>query len=1367
MTAHGTITVDTSVDEKGLKVGIREIEESAKRATSSLEKNIGEKAKIAIQRQIDALSKLNNQYVQQAQKVDNLKQKIKELSEQKVETEGYKDLQKEMDSLYEKSAELESQLSDWAELGVPESALSFREVEKELDSVILKMEEVERQQKNMQDTGTAYINPKGTEEYQNTAGRLTVEEQRLQDMNNRLITSYASIEQKMKECSEAALEASEEIEDCGDAALEASPKAESLAKAMQKFSGKMINSGLNGVKKKIHETMRAVDNLVKKLLQISSNAVISGLKRISSGVFAIHKTANKSTFSLKRMLATSLLMAAVFRGISGAMSGVTTGFQNLAQYSQRTNTDISLLMSSLTQLKNSLATAFVPILTVIAPILSSFIDMLSRAATYVGMFFASLTGQKVFAKAVKVQENYAAGLGKTATNADKATKALKRYLSPLDEMSRYETESNSDSGENSGGDGYTAPTPGQMFEEVPIEDKIKKLADKIKKFIKTEDWEGLGKFLADEINKGMAHVYDAISWKKVGPKITKFVRAFTRTFNSLVKYLDFDLLGRTIGAGINTAIRTANLLIGNGGIDFKQLGSKIAQGLKGAIREISWTELGNLLGNYFMISWHLLNGFVTDMSKKNDAGLTGWAELGKALGKAINGLFDKVDFSEIAITLTTGLNGTFESLENFTKTVKWDDLEKNVTDGLNTAFSNMKWEDAGKSLNDFIGDLVGFLVGILKNTNWEEFGEGLGTMLSEIDWGKYLWDMIIAIKDAIGGLFDGLEKGGTAGKIAAFLGKAFLAVKIAQITGLDSLVKLLIGAIGKKLFTAENISSIASSLRNLFSGGSKEAGELLGELGEAASGSGSKFGTLAKELAPLVGEAGLIVGVGAAAVYATSKIAGMVESMQGGNGVGTTFGNTMDNFIQTLQQRGDIISGSATEIWNLKESLEKEGMTADEKASATQKLVDKLGEMGVTSEQATLAFETLRQKGLITDDMFNVLSESIKTLGNDTTNMAGQINLGSQKAQESYDDLKVAIGNLTNQMHLGTDEQGQLLNALDRTVDSGGTAQDAYNNVMAAVKAMGGNTETAAKIFAEVFPNAVQATKTSVDTSMTGAQQTVTSTTSKMKTDAEANLAGVQKAAEDAAGSVNTSTVKNWGNSASEVDKNLDQMKQHANLKLGEMQKTVDSHFSSQYNTMTKKWEKAGERVSQIISNMETSTSRQLSKLESLMQSAGTRMGNNLANGISGAVTGISNTFNEIIRRVNSTISNINGAVGGIERSFTFNYNYTNPITKTTGRYSSWLSLPRVNSVPYLASGAVIPPRSEFLAVLGDQKNGNNIEAPETLIRKIFREESPQVKGGNTYNISAQAKGKTIFELVLEEGKLSQDRTGRNPFWLT
>ena len=44
--------------------------------------------------------------------------------------------------------------------------------------------------------------------------------------------------------------------------------------------------------------------------------------------------------------------------------------------------------------------------------------------------------------------------------------------------------------------------------------------------------------------------------------------------------------------------------------------------------------------------------------------------------------------------------------------------------------------------------------------------------------------------------------------------------------------------------------------------------------------------------------------------------------------------------------------------------------------------------------------------------------------------------------------------------------------------------------------------------------------------------------------------------------------------------------------------------------------------------------------------------------------------------------------------------------------------------IPRLAQGAVIPPNREFLAVLGDQRHGTNLEAPEDLIRKIVREEA-------------------------------------------
>ena len=56
------------------------------------------------------------------------------------------------------------------------------------------------------------------------------------------------------------------------------------------------------------------------------------------------------------------------------------------------------------------------------------------------------------------------------------------------------------------------------------------------------------------------------------------------------------------------------------------------------------------------------------------------------------------------------------------------------------------------------------------------------------------------------------------------------------------------------------------------------------------------------------------------------------------------------------------------------------------------------------------------------------------------------------------------------------------------------------------------------------------------------------------------------------------------------------------------------------------------------------------------------------------------------------------------------------------------------SSVPRLATGAVIPPNGEFLAVLGDQRHGRNLEAPEGLIRQIVREESG--RGGGTLHIS-------------------------------
>lgn len=87
------------------------------------------------------------------------------------------------------------------------------------------------------------------------------------------------------------------------------------------------------------------------------------------------------------------------------------------------------------------------------------------------------------------------------------------------------------------------------------------------------------------------------------------------------------------------------------------------------------------------------------------------------------------------------------------------------------------------------------------------------------------------------------------------------------------------------------------------------------------------------------------------------------------------------------------------------------------------------------------------------------------------------------------------------------------------------------------------------------------------------------------------------------------------------------------------------------------------------------------------------------------------------------------------------------------------INIPRLDKIklPRLATGAVIPPNREFLAVLGDQKQGNNIEAPESAIEAAVARGMAQYGGGNQtaiLKIGEQELGRIIF-------KLNKDQTQR------
>ena len=93
--------------------------------------------------------------------------------------------------------------------------------------------------------------------------------------------------------------------------------------------------------------------------------------------------------------------------------------------------------------------------------------------------------------------------------------------------------------------------------------------------------------------------------------------------------------------------------------------------------------------------------------------------------------------------------------------------------------------------------------------------------------------------------------------------------------------------------------------------------------------------------------------------------------------------------------------------------------------------------------------------------------------------------------------------------------------------------------------------------------------------------------------------------------------------------------------------------------------------------------------------------------------------FSSITRGLSQPLRNAGDAIHGFAKGMCDNIGAALSMLGQSWSYS----IPYFN-IPALATGAVIPPNSEFLAVLGDQKRGRNIEAPEDLIRQIVRDET-------------------------------------------
>ena len=223
------------------------------------------------------------------------------------------------------------------------------------------------------------------------------------------------------------------------------------------MSRAMASNGEEEKAKKIEQVKTASEKASKSIRKMGDSA-----KKSKSNFSVGLKSILKYTFGIRSLIA-------LFNKLRSAM---VEGFKNLAQFNDGvnpTNTALSNFKSALTQLKNSFAVAFAPILTVVEPILTRLISLLSSAMNTIGQFFAALTGAKTFNKAVKAQENYAKSLNGTAS----AAKKTKNELYSFDELNVVKQ------GDDSSGGGASV-SPNQMFETENIDAEISGLAERVK-----------------------------------------------------------------------------------------------------------------------------------------------------------------------------------------------------------------------------------------------------------------------------------------------------------------------------------------------------------------------------------------------------------------------------------------------------------------------------------------------------------------------------------------------------------------------------------------------------------------------------------------------------------------------------------------------------------------------------------------------------------------------------------------------------------------------------------------------------------------------------------------------------------------------
>lgn len=286
-----------------------------------------------------------------------------------------------------------------------------------------------------------------------------------------------------------------------------------VAEKVSKVSDKLGNLGTK-LLKAIYLPLGGVVKEYKEKAEGITRAFANMRKKVEGHFKAMSRTwqriARTFTFMLVRKAIT-----AVIKDVKEAVDELALFEMKLGTLSGgQFNKSISEILADFHYIGRAIVAAFEPLINYVVPALNAVANAVANVLSLVGEFFAAFTGQNYFVKAKKTVVDY----GKEIDDTTDKLKEQKKLLLKIDEINPLQKNNDSNSKDKGNTINYK-----DAFEEIPVSDKMRGLADKIKEILSK---------LFDPLKKAWDNVGDYVlrGWKYLWSQIKRLAADIGRDF---------------------------------------------------------------------------------------------------------------------------------------------------------------------------------------------------------------------------------------------------------------------------------------------------------------------------------------------------------------------------------------------------------------------------------------------------------------------------------------------------------------------------------------------------------------------------------------------------------------------------------------------------------------------------------------------------------------------------------------------------------------------------------------------------------------------------------------------------------------------